>query len=138
MCTDQETNSSQSPVTLYMGEGVNFTAPVCSCKLQSQKDFYVTLKRFKPTNDGVPIFVTFDMTINNTSDNTLSYGLDLPTMQNNLNGSDCLIHSGNSSQSFIPQSCWGNTTERTITLEAFHNLTRNGHLYLSVFGAGNI
>ncbi|XP_048239364.1 uncharacterized protein LOC124112360 isoform X2 [Haliotis rufescens] len=142
MCTDQETSSSQTPVILYMGEGVNSTAPVCSCQLQSQMDFYVTLKRFKPTNDNprpgsVLINVEFHMTINNTSVN-MSYGLDLPTMQNDLTGSDCLIHSGNSSQSIIPESCWNYTTERTITLEAFQNLTQNGHLYLSVFGAGNI
>ncbi|XP_071113985.1 serine-rich adhesin for platelets-like isoform X2 [Haliotis cracherodii] len=142
MCTDQETNSSQTPVILYMDEGAKFTAPLCSCKLQSQEDFYVTLKRFKPTNENlgpgsVSIGVTYDMTKNNTPA-IISYGLDLPTMQNNLTGSDCLIHSGNSSQSIIPQHCWKNTTERTITLEAFHNLTQNGHLYLSVFGAGTM
>ncbi|XP_046570902.1 uncharacterized protein LOC124279145 [Haliotis rubra] len=144
MCSNRYANHSDFPVLLYMEGDANSSAPVCSCELQSDSDFYVTLKTFRPTrkNLGTGSFIihmtttTMSSMTNATNPIMSTYGLDLSTMHNDQGRSDCLLQMGdNTSQTCLLSN---KSAKGNITLQTPNNLSHDGHLYLGVYGTGSI
>ncbi|XP_067674879.1 serine-rich adhesin for platelets-like isoform X2 [Haliotis asinina] len=145
MCSHLETNCSNFPVTLYMNGEDNSSSPVCSCEVQSDSHFYITLKRFRQTSLGTGSFIihmaaTTMSNMTNTSNTVMTYGLDLFTMHNDLGGSDCLLQVGDNTKGLPTQTCWfrNRSSEGGVTLQTPNNLSHDGYLYLSVYGEGSI